>query len=244
MKDAKERFSETAENYDRYRPSYPSTLIDWVLEPFGAARIAIADIGCGTGISSRLFAKRGMNVFGVDPNEAMLAFARAHGGAEYTLGDSTRTGLADRSVDLVIAAQAFHWFAIDPTLDELARILRPNGWCAAFWNTRAQSPFLDAYERLLLDHSASYERISKGPETVAELEANGRLRSIRKADFANNQLLDRDAYRGRVYSSSYVVHEVADKERFDREMMRVFDEHQQGGFVDFVYRTVAIMWQL
>src|SRR5688572_4524778 len=74
--DSRERFTEAAAYYDRYRPSYPSDLVDWLIAKTGLVVPAtVADIGCGTGISSRRFAERGFQVTGIEPNHAMRACA-------------------------------------------------------------------------------------------------------------------------------------------------------------------------
>src|SRR5688572_16290540 len=138
MKDSRERFTATVDNYEKYRPTYPSELIDWVVATSGIGPGArVADLGCGTGISTRLFAARGFNVIGIDPNEEMLKRAIRAGGAEYRKGEASATGLGDRSVDLIVGGQAFHWFDLAPTFREFRRILKPHGRCAAFWNVRS-----------------------------------------------------------------------------------------------------------
>jgi len=76
MLDSCERFSVTADLYERYRPAYPAPLVDWIVQ--AAALVpgdAVADVGCGTGISTRLLAARGFQTVGVDPSEAMLTRA-------------------------------------------------------------------------------------------------------------------------------------------------------------------------
>src|SRR3954467_10992955 len=110
------RFTDRVEDYVRYRPSYPAAeLLDFLTAKTGFdASWVVADIGSGTGISTELFLKNGNKVYGVEPNDAMRQkgeellkgyplFTSVNGSAEHTT-------LADRSVDLVIAGQAFHWF--------------------------------------------------------------------------------------------------------------------------------------
>ena len=119
MIDPRDRFSAAADLYHRYRPSYPEALLGWIERTTGLPPPArVADVGCGTGISSRPLAERGYAVTGVDPNEAMLAHARAAGGADYRLGSATDTGLPGGSFDLVTVAQAFHWFDVPAALAE------------------------------------------------------------------------------------------------------------------------------
>lgn len=244
--DPHSRFSATAERYHAYRPSYPPALVDWVLGLPGLPEPpAVADVACGTGITTRLFAERGGEVVGVDPNDDMLAFARAEGGPNVTVvkGTAEATGLPAASVDLVTVGQGFHWFDLSAALAEMGRILRPGGWCAAFWNTRARSPFLDGYERLLQERSSEYPRIKTPERTIEEIQASPAVTAARTAEFANAQVLDRAGVFGRAHSSSYVAHGVEDREAFDHELSALFDAHQAAGVVEFAYRTLAIAWQ-
>ena len=246
MMDPRERFSAAADLYHRYRPSYPEALLDWIDESTGLRPPArVADVGCGTGISSRPLAGRGFDVTGVDPNAAMLAHARAAGGgAVYRQGTATETGLPDGSADLVTVAQAFHWFDVPAALAEFTRILARPGWCAAFWNLRRSSPFMDDYDALLRAQSTEYEVLLKPEATIQSIVKAQGIAEVRQGEFPNRQLLDRDGLFGRAYSSSYVIHGVADPDGFNRALGEVFDRHQSGGAVEFLYRTVAVCFRL
>lgn len=241
----KERFSSVASLYERYRPSYPQALIDWLVE---TARLGpgahIADLGCGTGISSRLLAARGFDVVGIDPNEEMLERARAAGGGpRYLRGEATATGLAGGSMNLVTAAQAFHWFDVAAALREIARILVEGGWAAAFWNVRAATPVMDDYERLLHTFSAEYVRLRDPEETLGELREAVGGAPVREAEFGHSLAMDREAFFGRVHSASYVEHGVDDLAAFDRELAALFDQHAVDGRCEWSHRAIAIAWQ-
>ena len=245
MIDPRERFSAAADLYHRYRPTYPPALLDWIGETTGLRPPArIADVGCGTGISSRLLAERGFDVTGVDPNEAMLTHARVAGHAQYRQGTATETGLPDGSVDLVTVAQAFHWFDVPAALAEFTRILARPGWCAVFWNLRRSSPFMDDYDAILRAQSSEYEVLLKPEATIQSIVKAKGVADVRQAEFPNRQLPDRDGLFGRAYSSSYVIHGVADPEGFNRALEAVFQRHQSEGCVEFVYRTVAVCFRL
>src|SRR5262249_30831930 len=105
----------------------------------------LADIGCGTGISSRLFAERGIAVIGIDPNDEMLGQAEQSAATfrgpipAYRKGRAEETGLPDTTADAVLAAQAFHWFAPEPTFHEFHRILKAGGWVVLMWNERDET---------------------------------------------------------------------------------------------------------
>lgn len=244
--DSRARFSATADNYRRYRPSYPSDLFDWLAAETGLGKGAsVADVGCGTGISTRLLAARGYDAVGIDPNQEMLQQARAEGGAvRYVLGEASRTGLPDASVDLATAAQAYHWFDVPASLVEFRRILRPGGACAAFWNLRGAGLFIDGYDALLRAHASEYDVLQKPRETIAAIKARSEVRDVREAEFAHSQWLDRDGLFGRAYSSSCVVHGLSDKHGFDRRLSELFARHATGGTIEFPYRCVAVLWKL
>ena len=244
--DPRRRFSVVADLYHKHRPSYPPEIIDWILATVSLAPPAtVADDGCGTGISARLFAERGFDVVGIDPNEEMLAKARGAGGARYLRGEAAATGLADQSVDLVTVAQAFHWFDIPATLVELGRILRPGSWSAAFWNVRAlEGAFMEEYDALLRQWSREYAVTLSHEETGQRIKVSPGVLDPREAAFATVQRLDRQGFFGRVASSSYVIHGVADRAGFERALGALFDRHQSAGIVELLYNTVGVCWRL
>lgn len=251
--DPRARFGPVAERYHRGRPSYPAALVDWVLAQAGlpahaeagaAGAPRIADIGCGTGIATRLFAARGFDVVGVDPSEGMLSEARAAGGgARYVRGEAVATSLPDHGTDLVIVAQALHWFDLEPALGELARILRPGGTCAAFWNERAAGVFEDDYEPLLRRFSREYKGGGHAAPVLAALEASPRVSDLRQRRFRYHQELGREALFDRVHSSSYVAYGVADAAAFDAALGELFERHQREGRVRLDYDTPAAAWR-
>lgn len=243
--DSRQRFSGPAALYDRHRPSYPAALLDWIVASAGLRPPdPVADVGCGTGISTRPFAERGFDVVGVDPNQAMLAEARAAGPGRYLLGEAAATGLPTASMALVSVAQAFHWFDLPETLREFSRVLRPAGSCAVYWNVRGSNPFLEEYDRLLREHSTEYSVFDKPAQTLAALRARSELRDLSEAEFAHAQTFDREGLFGRAYSSSYVVHGIADHAAFDRALAALHERHARDGRVEFPYRTLGLCFRL
>jgi SAM-dependent methyltransferase len=245
--DPRQRFTEAADLYHKYRPSYPPPLVGWILAQAELGRAAcVADVGCGTGISTRLFAELGLDVIGVDPNEAMLERARAAGGsARYLRGEAAATGLPGASVDLVVVAQAFHWFGIAAALHEFRRILRPGGCCAAFWNIRQLAEgFMAEYDRVLLDFSREYQVLGQHEETLERLKRMPGLEALGETSFDSEQVLDLPGFLGRVHSSSYVIHGVEDRVGFERALSDVFERHAKQGRVSFLYRTIALCFRM
>ena len=236
------RFEKVADLYDKYRPGYPDAVVTWFQLPAGAR---VLDLGCGTGISARLFASHGYQVVAIDPNEAMLEKARAHGGnVASAVGRAEATGQPDASFDLAYAAQAFHWFNIHDTMHELRRVLAPNGRAAAIWNLRAKTPAMHEYEALLRAHSNEYSQLERPEQTMRRIRESDDAIDIVQTEIENAQLFDWDGLHGRVHSSSYVAHGVADKQAFDRALRALFESHAVNGKFPFDYRTHVLTWRV
>jgi len=239
------RYAASADHYQRHRPSYPAALIDWVLATTGRRVPArVADVGCGTGIATRLFAERGFDTVGIDPSREMLAYAHRAGRARYICAEAAATSLATASIDLVVAAQCFHWFDLAPTLHEFRRIIRPGGWGVAFWNLRASTPVMDEYDRLLRTYSSEYGVLARQEAAPAALRAAPGIREWREAVFDNAQTLDRAGLFGRAFSSSCVQHGVQDKSAFERALSHLFERAQRDGRIELRYRAVALCWPI
>jgi SAM-dependent methyltransferase len=239
-----ERFSDRVEDYVRYRPDYPLALVGWLHGLGVHPDWTVADIGAGTGISSKLFLDAGHRVTAVEPNAAMREAAARWlaGESRYHAVDGTAedTGLADGSVDLVIAAQAFHWFDKEKVRAEFARILSPHGLVAVFWNSRrlVGTPFLEGYERLLLEYGLDYLGVAErytDDESMARWFGRG-YRGM--ASVPHSQKLDYEALLGRLMSSSYAPKPGhPNHEPMLHALRALFDATQDGGTVDFDYDT-------
>jgi ubiquinone/menaquinone biosynthesis C-methylase UbiE len=208
-----EYFTGLAATYAQHRPSYPIEAIDCVLEGLRQP-IRVVDVGCGTGISSRLLASAGRcaEVVGIDPNADMLNQARhqnveAQLKIEYRVGTGERTGLDDYSFDLVLCAQSFHWFAPLEALREFHRVLKPHGRLALMWNVK--DPTADEFSAryTAINDRAMADAAMRGLVVRSEREADptlgGYFENVRQRTFANPQLLDLEGVLGRMASASY-----------------------------------------
>ena len=146
-------FDEAASHYDAARPSYPPALFDELETRTGslAGQLAL-DWGAGTGIASRQLAERGATVISLDIGEQMLrrALARSPQSA-CVLADGNHMPVRSASVALTTFAQSWHWFDQELATAEAARVLRPGGFWAAWWN-RAHAhgeAWFDAYRGLV-----------------------------------------------------------------------------------------------
>jgi SAM-dependent methyltransferase len=125
-------FGPVADRYDMYRPGYAADAVVWAL---GERPLRVADLGAGTGILSRLLQRLGHEVIAVEPDDLMrVRLMEVSPGVAALAGTAEEIPLPDRSVDAVVAGQAYHWFDTARAHREVARVLRPGGAFAALWN--------------------------------------------------------------------------------------------------------------
>jgi SAM-dependent methyltransferase len=249
--DPTERFNGLAKLYAQCRPNYPEEAVNLVVSHCHLdTHSVLADVGCGTGISSRLFAKRGIQVVGIEPNDEMRHQAESDS-AEVTdpppifvPGRAEATGLADYSVDAVLAAQSFHWFDPHLSLEEFHRILRTRGWVILMWNERDdRDHFTSCYSKLIrsLSEAAAIE-IPRGKAGHALLH-DERFSHHNKFLFQNEQTLDEDGFLGRSFSASYAPKDEFLRRQFGEMLRELFREYELEGTVVVRYETSVFLGQ-
>ena len=242
--DPTQRFSSRVDNYVRYRPGYPAEVLALLEEQCGLTpNTVVADIASGTGLWTRLLLENGNPVFGVEPNRDMRnageEFLRAYPRFTSVAGAAEATTLPDRSVDIVTAAQAAHWFDPPRARREFVRILQPGGWTVLLWNERltGSTPFLRAYEQLLLDFGTDYKEV-RHERTTAEIRGFFAPSTYQEAVFKYRQEFDYEGLEGRLLSSSYTPQPGHAKYAPMLQALRgIFDQHQRSGQVHFDYDT-------
>ncbi len=250
--DPTRRFKGRAELYARHRPGYPEEAVTLLVEACGLAPgSVVADVGSGTGILAAMLLARGCRVFGVEPNAQMRAEAEralaSYPGFVSVDARAEATTLPDAGVDLVTAAQAFHWFDRPRARAEFARILKPGGWVALLWNLRRKDAdaFAVAYERLLVEYATDYERVDHANVTDAVIAEFFRPSRCAKRVFPNRQVFDYKALEGRLLSSSYAP--AAGHPRHAPMLVALralFERHNERGAVAFAYDTLVYFGRL
>ncbi|MBD2436818.1 class I SAM-dependent methyltransferase [Nostoc sp. FACHB-110] len=233
------RFSDRAADYVKYRPSYPAAAIDIILESLSSTlHIVAADIGAGTGISSRLLAEGGVKVVAIEPNTAMREAAEPHALVEFRNGTAESTQLPDNYVDLVTCFQAFHWFNPEPTLLEFHRILKPSGRLAVVWNNRdKEDVFTAEYSRLVREASNNHPGESR-MQSVEPLLETPHFGNVQEYNFVYRQQLDLVGLIGRAMSVSYLPREGVVYEQVIAGLQNLYQQFRsEQGFVYMVYCT-------
>jgi ubiquinone/menaquinone biosynthesis C-methylase UbiE len=243
--DPTNRFSGLADIYARFRPGYPDEALEHIVARCHlASGNLVVDAGCGTGISTRLFASRGIRMIGIEPNAEMRASAMREPDYPgmpaplYLDGRAEATGLEDHSVDAVLAAQAFHWFNPEKALREFHRILRENGWTALLWNERDDSDAFTAAYSAVIRNTPDAAAIEVPRAKAGEALFSSRcFEQAELAIFRNEQQLDAEALLGRAFSASYAPREPGAAQAFVNALREVFDQFQQRDKVVLRYVT-------
>ncbi|UDY23800.1 class I SAM-dependent methyltransferase [Nocardioides sp. Kera G14] len=135
MADPARSFGSVADAYDHGRPDYPADAVTWLVGRPGTEFVSVLELGAGTGKLTRALVEQRYHVFATDPDDAMLDRLSAHlPDVRATKAVAEQLPVPDQSVDVVMAAQAFHWFDLERALPEIARVLRSGGHLALAWN--------------------------------------------------------------------------------------------------------------
>lgn len=183
-------FDRAAEEYERTRPDYPPGLLDVL--PLGEDA-EVLDLGAGTGKLTRVLSSRYRRVIAVEPLDGMRAILeRVVPGVESHAGGAEAIPLANGSVDGVFAGQAFHWFANDQAIAEIARVLRPGGVLALVWNgpdDNRASPLPERYQAYL-DELHSIAAFNSAPPWQ-EVVGRGPFGEVHERGVPHDHVLDR-----------------------------------------------------
>jgi len=205
MMDPARSFERAAAAYESARPLYPDELLDALPLDAGST---VLDLGAGTGKLTRVLARRYAHVIAVEPLDGMRAILESVvPQAESHQGSAESIPLPDASVDGVFAAQAFHWFANDEAIEEIARVLRPGGIFAVVWNesVESSSPLPDAYRGRLQELFADGRLApDDGEDRFAPIE-RGPFGELHKSTVPHEQLQTRESALAFVSSVSLIA---------------------------------------
>ncbi|HTH83720.1 MAG TPA: class I SAM-dependent methyltransferase [Mucilaginibacter sp.] len=240
-----QRFSNKVKDYIKYRPSYPDEAIDFLAhEAKLSANSVIADVGSGTGIFTQLLLAKGYTVYAVEPNQPMREAAdkqlKNDTNFHSVNGTAEESTLPDYSIDLVVCAQAFHWFDQLQTKAEFKRILKPKGLVALIWNNRQidADEFAVSYELLLQQQGSDYKEVNH--RNITDVDFNNFFKDgkYQLVKFNNVQVFDMDGLAGRAFSSSYIPAKHTEAGAvFLQSLQELFYLYQVNGTVNFQYQT-------
>lgn len=235
------RFSDRAKDYAQYRPNYPKEAIALIISGFeNPSELVAADIGAGTGIGSRMLAEEGINVIAIEPNIKMKNAAKSHPLIEFREAAAETTNLPNESVDLVTCFHAFHWFNLEPTLQEFHRILKPSGKLVLLWNNwNREDGFTKENSNLMKQISKHHPNTKKKRRfSIASIEKSSYFVNFQHSTFAHRQELDLPGLIGRIMSSSSVPNQGYEREQITASLKALYERWvDKKGLVYLIYRT-------
>ena len=192
--------------YNHYRPAPPVDIIQQSLNYLNKSKgLTIIDIGCGTGISTRVWSDYAEKIIGVEPSEEMVGKAREltkNTNIKYQQGYSNATNLESNSADIISCSQSFHWMEPKSTLKEIDRLLKDNGVLVIYdviWPPSVNHKYEKAYHEL-------FEKVSEltsklGEEIAIKWNKKEHLKNIESSNYFQ-------------YTKESYYHK---KEKFDKE---------------------------
>lgn len=246
-------FELVADVYDRARPSYPPAAAEWLV---GSDRSLVLEVGAGTGKLTTPLTALGHAVTTTDRSAVMLRrLARHCPTTPRLVAAAENLPVADRSVDAVVAGQAFHWFDARRALQEAARVLRDDGVLGLVWNRLDER--IPWVRRLASILAASVRTAGPSAPTgpgapgamdrvVPAVDASERFGPVDTATFRFWQPLNRDSLRDLVRSRSVVaLLSDLERERLLRRVDELYDEYGRGAdgmllpYVTHTYRATV-----
>jgi SAM-dependent methyltransferase len=214
-------FGAVADAYDRGRPSYPRAAAAWLA---GTDACTVLEVGAGTGKLTRVLVDLGHDVHATEPDPALLAvLKRDLPDVPVSESPAEELPLPDASVDVVVAAQSFHWFDHERALPEIARVLRPGGRLALVWNvTDTRIPWVRRLGALI----GTGEH---GEDPAAAVVTSPHFGFVEEASFKHWQVVDRASVQDLALSRSAIAVLDADA-RAEKiaEVVAFYDDYGRG----------------
>lgn len=199
-------FDECSEEYRLFRPSYPAPLYDLLISGCALdATSRILDVGSGTGKGSAPLVERGIHVRAAEPSFAMIQQGQqSYPNLEYVCSTAEQLPFAPRLFDMVMSAQSFHWFDSTLALQETARVLKPTGFFAVFWNGRDHSfDHMRWFDELVKRFKPEHERYRR-KDWTSILEADRLFKVVEYREFSFKMPMTSQTWIGLARSISYI----------------------------------------
>jgi SAM-dependent methyltransferase len=235
-------FLSVTDDYERTRPQYPEAAIRWAV---GSPPKTVLDLGCGPGKLTAQLVALGHSAFGIDPSQRMLSGMRAKGLLS-TCGRAEQIPIVDAALDVVTAAQAFHWFDHKLAVPEMRRVLKEGGRVCLFWNLRDESvEWVRRLSEIIGSEDAMGATLGDPDDfqidVASLLTGGGAFESVEVQVFPYVQRLSEEGLIGLVRSRSYVaILSDDDRDQLLEDVRQLFKETAEGQEeITLPYRTVT-----
>jgi len=245
------RFSTKAERYARYRWGYAPEAIQAIFDFTGLSDQAIvADIGAGTGILTKEVVCRVGKIYAIEPNLPMRQIAERllsqHPAFINVDARAEATTLPDQSIDLIVVAQALHWFEPQATLNEFRRILKPEGWLAVLFHTRIDHAIFEALKTVFTKENGWDTTPSPKPQYGdSHSDFYFDEESVMKFHYPQTWQESWDVFIGAILSDSHSPDDTHPAfPRLVSAVRRVFNQFNDGGYIQLLGGTELILGRL
>ena len=216
-------FDKLAENYNKFRPDYSSEVLKSLISLCKGDSLAVADIGAGTGIWTRMLScsEKISMLYAVEPSINMKRLGESHklnNNIKWLLGSAEKSNLESESCDLVTMASSFHWANFDVATKEFNRILKSNGVFCALWNPRYidKNPLFIDIEKKIYDLKPKIKRVSSGKskfvESITEkFEKSSYFSDLQYLEGKHSIEMTREQYIGAWMSVNDIQYQLGDK---------------------------------
>lgn len=253
MKLGAERYSSKTDDYAKYRPNFPNEIVEFLYSnDFINSNSIIADIGSGTGRFTRLLLEKGNKVYGVERNDEMRAKAEQllsqYSNFISIRGSAEETVLTDNTIDLITAAQAFHWFNKEKCLSEFKRIIKKNGKVLILWDD-----FLTNYNNFSIEYGKvlnKYRIVELGQmekrftrtEMISDFFRNNKYETL---SFTHEIYQNFNSIKGGALSASFTPKpDEVNYKPFLLELQEVFEKFQSEGKVLTAFQTICYLGKI
>ena len=219
-------FGAVADSYDRGRPTYPREAAVWLTSdqhPQGPA-LTVLELGAGTGKLTQQLVALGHDVHATEPDPKMLAIlAKNLPYVRVSQASAEEIPAGDSSYDVVVSAQAFHWFDYDKALPEIARVLRPRGRLSLVWNQRDERiPWVKRLGKII----GTQDHLTDPAEVLAKSRLFG---DVEEESFRFWQVVDQHSIRDLVRSRSNIaLLSAPEQEAKMAEVLAFYEEYGRG----------------
>ncbi len=245
-----DKFNHLADIYEKYRPSYPQKYVEDIIEKCHLNfESLVADIGAGTGILTRQLLHNNLKVVGVEPNPDMrkvLKKLETNKNFRAIEGTAEHTNLENNSIDLVVVAQAFHWFDKEKFKEECKRILKPNGSVWILWNQLDENEEIVKEQKRIDDQYTNRFQEVNGilSATKKEEKIQGFFKDNRyETKVVDNPLENnKERFIGSNLSKSYSLKkEDRNYNNYIKAFGEVFDKYSENGMVIIPNKTYGYL---
>lgn len=236
------RFTGKAGYYAKFRPSYPTAVVDRLYNLTHAENVV--DIGAGTGKFTEKLLSKPWTVTAVEPNTDMCReLLKCVGGkAEIVMASAEDTGLPAHSFGLITTAQAFHWFDPEKFREECKRLLTPEGRVAVIYNSHYKGGITEERTKLFMKYSPEFAekggRMGSSEEDVDRFLRNEFFSSVDVFEIETPVLMTREMFIGDALSRSHTPKDTDECfNEFVSDLRALFDKHHKYGKVTVSYTT-------